>query len=299
MKQNRILRSASGFLIEDTAEGRDLVVTGDWSAAARKALLDGAADGLVLNYARGYRERSLDFLQDGWTVRRLFILARTIKDLSPLYRLANTLEAINVETSPAAILDLSKLPLLVSLGADWAQVRDSIGIAEDLRRLFLMSYREQDLRDLGEHRSLASLAMKEHPQLTSLKGIDQFPALAELGVFGAGGLRDISNLAGETIGSRLQKLQLQSCPIERLDALTEVTALEFLNVGECGDIQSLHPLAALSKLRCLLLFGSTRVLDGDLTPLMHLPRLKELRMKSRREYRPSVREIYESLGQDF
>jgi hypothetical protein len=291
--------TSSGFVIEDTVDGRDLVVTGDWSVAAGTALLNGAADGLVLNYARGYRERSLDFLQDAWPVRRLSILARTIKDLSPLYMLANTLEAINVDTSPQAVLDLRKLPLLVSLGADWRQVRESIGVAVNLRRLFLMRYREPDLRDLGEHNSLESLVMKEHPQLASLNGIDQFPALTELGIFGAGGLRDISNLADAVTGSRLQKLQLQACPVERLDAVAEVNALQFLNVSECGDIQSLHPLSALRELRYLLLYGTTRVLDGDLTPLTLLPRLKELRIKSRREYRPSVREVYESLGQNF
>lgn len=95
--------ASAGFVIEETAEGRNLVVTGDWSAAAASALLRGSADGLTLNYARGYRERSLDFLQ-GWPVRRLTILARTIKDLRPVYRLASTLEALSVETSPAASL---------------------------------------------------------------------------------------------------------------------------------------------------------------------------------------------------
>jgi len=40
--------TSSGFVIEDTVDGRDLVVTGDWSVAAGTALLNGAADGLVM-----------------------------------------------------------------------------------------------------------------------------------------------------------------------------------------------------------------------------------------------------------
>jgi len=43
-----------GYVIEDTAEGRSLVVTGAWSAAAVDALERHDADGLVLNYARGF-----------------------------------------------------------------------------------------------------------------------------------------------------------------------------------------------------------------------------------------------------
>lgn len=287
---------SANFVIEETAEGRNLVVTGDWSAAAASALLRGSADGLTLNYARGYRERSLDFLQ-GWPVRRLTILARTIKDLRPVYRLASTLEALSVETSPEASLDLRALPLLTRLGADWEQVRETISFAGDLRRLFLMRYREPDLRPLGVHRSLAALVMKERPQLESLAGIDELPSLLELGLFLAPRLHDISDLADATASSRLRKLQLQSCRgVERLDAVSGAYGLEFLNFSECGDAQSLSPLQALRELRVLYLYGTTRVLDGDLTPLMRLPHLVELRMQSRREYRPSVREIQTRLA---
>jgi hypothetical protein len=287
--------ASANCVIEETAEGRNLVVTGDWSAAAVKALLGGSADGLTLNYARGYRERSLDFLQEAWPVRRLHILARTIKDLTPVYRLARTLESLIVDTSPGAVLDLRELPHLTRLAADWEQVRETIGSARGLRRLFVAQYREPDLRSLGEHRSLAVLEMKEDPQLESLVGIDELPALSELGIFGAAHLLDISDLAGAA--SHLRTLHLQSCPrIERLDAIGSVAGLEFLNVSECGDIQSLSPLAALHELRVIYLYGTTRVLDGDLTPLTRLPHLAELRMQSRREYRPSVREIQSHLA---
>lgn len=37
------------FEIERTGQGVDLVVTGDWSPAAREVLESGLADGLVLN----------------------------------------------------------------------------------------------------------------------------------------------------------------------------------------------------------------------------------------------------------
>jgi hypothetical protein len=287
--------ASANFVIEETAEGRNLVVTGDWSASAASALLSGSADGLTLNYARGYRERSLDFLQ-GWPVRRLAILARTIKDLAPVYRFASTLEALSIETSPEASLDLRELPLLTRLGADWEQVRETIAFGGDLRRLFLMRYREPDLRPLGEHRSLAALVMKERPQLESLAGIDQLPSLSELGLFLAPRLHDISDLVSATASSHLRKLQLQSCSgIERLDAVGDAYGLQFLNFSDCGDVQSLSPLLALREMRVLYLYGTTRVLDGDLTPLTRLPRLAELRMQSRREYRPSVREVQSRL----
>lgn len=45
---------AANFLIEEVAEGRSLVVTGPWSTAAAENLLSRNADGLMLNYERGY-----------------------------------------------------------------------------------------------------------------------------------------------------------------------------------------------------------------------------------------------------
>ena len=54
--------------------GVNLFVTGPWSVAAERCLREGRADGLVLNYARGYSEPNLEFLgecvpcQGSWRV---------------------------------------------------------------------------------------------------------------------------------------------------------------------------------------------------------------------------------------
>jgi hypothetical protein len=77
------------FRLEDTPKGRTLVVTGPWSDDAEGVLVRGEADGLVLNYARGFREGNLEFL-DRWTaVRRLNVLDREITDVGPIGRLGD------------------------------------------------------------------------------------------------------------------------------------------------------------------------------------------------------------------
>src|SRR4051794_29161949 len=97
-------------------DGVDLIVTGEWSRQAEACLREGHADGLILNYARGYRESSLDFLS-GLPVRRLDILARSVADLSPVYSLAETLVALHVQTDPQATIELERLPHLQELSA--------------------------------------------------------------------------------------------------------------------------------------------------------------------------------------
>ena len=289
-------RRAANFDLVASEHGTDLVVTGDWSPATAKALSRGKADGLVLNYARGYRERNLEFLQD-WPLRRIRILARTITDLAPVYRMAATLESISVITAPRAPLDLARLPKLTQLGAEWEQVESSIEAGGGLRDLYLGSYNPRDLTPLAQSTQLRSISMKDRPYIESLAGIDAFPLLEKLGIYLARGLSDLSDLASASAPRHLRELQLESDRgITRLDEIGMATNLEFLNISDLRDIESLAPLGNLKLLDTLYAYETTRVADGDLTPLMKLPSLKDLRMMNRRSYSPSVGEVKARLS---
>jgi len=52
----------------------------------------------------------------------------------------------------------------------------------------------------------------------------------------------------------------------------------------------------LTLLECLYAWGSTRVEDGDLSPLLTLSRLKEIRMRDRPEYQPKLAAVEDQLG---
>jgi len=54
----------------------------------------------------------------------------------------------------------------------------------------------------------------------------------------------------------------------------------------------------LTLLECRHAWGSTRVEDGDLSPLLRLSHLSEIRMRDRREYRPTLAEVKEQLDFD-
>lgn len=75
-------------------------MTGRWSDAAREALLAGEAESLWLNYARGYSEPDLEFLED-LPVRRLLIIDRKLGHLEPLSRL-QALEELRLEVARGA-----------------------------------------------------------------------------------------------------------------------------------------------------------------------------------------------------
>ena len=84
--------------------------------------------------------------------------------------------------------------------------------------------------------------------------------------------------------------------LTRIDDLAGCVGLRRLSVSESGDIESLKPLAGLVDLQELYLYGCTKVVDNDLTPLAGLPRLKTLALMNRRGYSPSVQELQRIVG---
>lgn len=282
-----IIELGDGYRIEAGDDGTTLVVTGAWSDAAGHALESGRADGLNLNYALGFKNTDLAFLRE-WRLKRLSILARTVKDLSPVCRLSATLETLSVQSAPSATLDVAAFPELLSLTASWDQVRSTVAEAPQLEDLFVLSYAEADLSAFRWNSSLRRLRFKDRPALTSLAGIEVLRHLRELGVYLAP-LVDLEPL--RCLDSALEELHLESCRVHDLGPIEDLTTLRTLNASECGEIKSLRPLLRLTELEEVLLFGTTRIVDDDLAPLTSLPKLRELRMRSRRTYRPSVEDI--------
>ena len=129
--------------------------------------------------------------------------------------------------------------------------------------------------------------------VASLDGLGAFPHLTDLKIVGGPRLADISALLGR---DQLQTLYLQACPrLTSLTALHHCTSLRVLNLAEGGQLDSAAPLADLTNLEELYLYGTTVITDGDLTPIAGLPKLRELRIQNRRHYRPSARNIQAAL----
>ena len=281
-----VVEEGPGFRVERGARGDTLVVVGQWNREAQTIIESGLVDGLDLNYAKGFKDVDLQFMK-AWPIRRLELLARTVTDLSPLHRLGETLESVSIQSAESSRLDLGLFPHLTRLAADWPQVRETVHVRTSLVEVYLGGYRENDLRPLGPLTALESLTMKDRPSVATLAGAEEFTRLERLGLFGAplGSLKGIEPL------EQLRELQIEGCRVGDLTPLDTLRGLRTLNASDCGYLASLAPMRGLFDLESLWLFGTTNVTDGDLSPIADLPMLQDFRMKSRRSYRPSVREI--------
>ncbi|MEJ1181332.1 hypothetical protein [Pseudarthrobacter sp. CCNWLW247] len=281
------------YELEHSDVGVDLVVKGPWTSACQDVIATGTADGLVLNAAFGFSEPNLGFI-DAWPITRLKVLARNISDLSPVYRLSGTLRELDVLTAPPASLDLSRLPKITSLGADWGQVSDTLSTLEELKTVFLRHFSSTDLKTFAANSVIESIRLKDRPKLISLDGQQDLTHLTEVGVYLATALRDISALG--LVTAPLQKLELVACKgIRDVRPLKGLTTLKFLNLGDCGEIDSIRPLSGLQELEEFHGYGSTKIGDGDLSPLLQLPRLRTVSLQSRKNYTPSLQTVMESL----
>lgn len=282
-----IIEEGDSYRIERDYNGDTLIVTEAWTDRISQLLAEGRVDGLDLNYAKGFKNTDLAVLEN-WPLKRLKILALTTKDLSHVSRLAGTLEELSVQTAPHALIDLEAFPALTTLSAEWGQIRSSVREAPRLRDLMVRSYDESDLMAFRWNPLLKRLRFKDRPRIESLNGVEMLRSLEQLAVYRAP-LHNLAPLADSA--PTIRELHVESCRVRDLSPLASQRSLRFLNASDCGELASLGPLRELTDLSDLWLFGTSKVMDDDLSPLCSLPQLRELRMQSRRSYRPSVEDI--------
>jgi hypothetical protein len=123
-----------------------------------------------------------------------------------------------------------------------------------------------------------------------LAGVDQLQSLSTLRVFGPRRLLDLRPI-GET-NHTLEELELESCPgVGSITEIEHLGKLRFLALNDCDEINSLAPLTPLTHRKRLHAWGTTRISDGDLSPLADLPNLSEIRMRDRRGYKPRLADL--------
>lgn len=139
--------------------------------------------------------------------------------------------------------------------------------------------------------------MKQYPQLRSLEGLASFEKLRTLGIFLAPKLEDVSALRTAPTAQSIRELHFDTCKkIPTFDDVARAKNVQVLSLANSGDFPSLAPLTGMPELRELHLYESTRIVDGDLSPLLTLPKLQTLSLANRRPYSPQVGEIKRQLG---
>lgn len=194
---------------------------------------------------------------------------------------------------PPGSVAASSMPYVGELTLPWGLLSVDDALPPGLRSLRFEDDTPPTLSAIPRSSHLEILELSPARELATLDGLDRFPSLRTLEIAGAA-LHDIGGLA---LAPNLTVLGFEACRrLPELGPVGQLRQLRQLALLDCGDIPSIVPLAGHPSIAELVAYGTTRIADGDLSPLLSMPALRRLVLASRRSYTPSVAEVRRRAG---
>ena len=210
----------------------------------------------------------------------LDIIDWRIRDISDIHNL-HELRVLDVNTYCDNKIDFSCFPKLEDISLEWRAKAKSIFKCSSLKSVFINNYAGRILEPFAKLKQLEHLALKS-PRITRIGDI---PTLGKLKFLELGNARNLTTLKGIEELANLETLMINTCrKITNIEPVMNLTKLKRLFICNWGDIESLCPISNLKELKEVHFYESTNILDGDLSPLKELPKLKETSFQERRHY---------------
>jgi Leucine-rich repeat (LRR) protein len=268
------------FLIEEQEKGRKLILKSAWSADIAQFMLASDIRWLELNTVKGWKDTSVEFLREIDWLERLDLIPWGVIEVSAVETLTK-LEYLNVGVRWAGSVDFSKLVRLEHCFLDCGKGAETIFECKNLEYLHLHGYKPTPTHDLRQLQKLIVLKIQDSP----LNALPELGGAKHLSTLWLRLCPNFANIVSICQCKNLEELFLAGCPkIRSLDDLLCLKKLRKLDLSDNRDMESLKPLEHLRCLEEISFFGSTRIADGDLSPIMRLPNVKQVMFDSRRHY---------------
>jgi len=258
-----------------------LMATGRFSEKLLAQLLKLRPAALYLNAARGWRCDDYAFLGELPGLELLSIVAAPLEGPLPVAAIAG-LRSLHLDRALPQAVDLASLHALRSCRLTWSAAAASLFDCHDLERLSLAGLKTKRFDRLSWLTALEALSLRGSniAMLEDLAGLDRLAHLELKICRSLAGLDGVETLAG------LRSLTLnEGHKVHDLRPLAALEKLEVLNLTDCGELDSLAPLAGLRNLKAVAFAGEkTTLRDGDLSPLLELPKLSMVMFGARRHY---------------
>ena len=256
-----------------------------WDSKIRAPLYEAGVQAISLSYRDGWRAKDLDFLLELPFLRAVRLYGYLGSNFDPIDLSAlsqcvwlKTL-TLNINNSIKMLPPLSPLVNLevLDLFMYRQQFSDRLTNAS-LRQLYIsnaLKMTEVDLTGLGR---LSHLHFRENKLLKDVvisEGIDLkgFETFANPRLCAVEGLSKISSDCTIWVG-RSRAFQLANLPANT----------KGLWLASVGKIANLSFLSKLENLEEIFIFGTTDIVDGNLSILLTLPKLRTVNLDNRRHY---------------
>jgi protein phosphatase 1 regulatory subunit 7 len=205
------------------------------------------------------------------------------------------LRGLRLET-PGAGIDFAWFPELEVFSGDWHQDNCNLARARELRRLHVWQFkpRSRDLDDVAGVPRLEALHLVQ-TTVESLAGIETLEDLRYLEMAYAPKLASLNALARPGV-------EVRELAIEKAKAIADyapvaaIKRLRRLRLSSCAAMPDLKWTAGMDDLD-FFSFVETDVADGDLSPLLNLPKLRYAGTMDKRHYNYRFKDLNELLAQ--
>ncbi len=177
-------------------------------------------------------------------------------------------------------INIAKLPSLSALIGYWGDALRLTLEGARLDSVCILEYRCDSFSDIPTVHGLRSL-MIPTARARRLEIPGWMCTLEELDLKGGKRLA----MWGEFDLPKLKYLNLDGCrALDSIQPAFSIGSLETLTFANVGKRDSLDGIDRLRRLERVIFYGSTDIRDGDLRPLLSLPRLKAVAFANRKHY---------------
>jgi hypothetical protein len=206
--------------------------------------------------------------------------------------LAN-LRGLGIST-PIGGVDFTCFPLLEAFWGDWHSDNRGIARCHELRRLNISKFNPPS-RDLAEFAGLIRLEDLGIVQ-TNIASLAGIAALEDVRYLLIGYAPKLESLAALAHHDSIREIEFDTVKhIKSYEPIAKVRRLRRLILDRCAPVPNLKWTAGMKHLDLFTLVD-TNVLDGDLSPLLKLPRLREVGTLDKKHYSHTSDELDEALA---
>lgn len=235
----------------------------------------------------------LSFLAEFPNLRYLEVVDQKNVNTRPLDGLSN-LRGLRLET-PGAGLDFSCFPELEVFVGDWHADNSNVRCCGELRQLRAWKFKpkSQDLGDLANTTRLEWLHLTQ-TGIASLDGLETLEDLRYFELAYAQKLESLDAFRSDRLGIR--ELAIANAKkLASYDPIAAIERLRRLRLTSCAAMRNLKWTAGMNYLDSFS-FVETNVEDGDLSPLLGLPRLQYVGTMDKKHYNYKFAALNELLG---
>lgn len=235
---------------------------------------------LELNIGKGWRGKNIEFLKELPHLRSLVIGDLTLELIEPIHYLHELIE-LELETYSDSPVNFNAFPKLTSCWFEWIKGSESLFDCRNLKSLGVNNYKKKSSEPFSRLMKLEQLALLNSP-VEDLAGLFELKHLKELRI---ARLSKITDLGQISLLKELKILDIGTCKgIRSVSEVFFLGKLKALFLSNIGDIETLRGIESLTELEQLIFDESTNIVDGDLSPILSLKRLKKISFQNRRHY---------------